>query len=80
MTSSIQVFSNRESLLEANAVLITQLQNRLRVKRFRANENDTSKLEYMKTLTETLKVQNGILESCQLDDIKEEIAKLKGSK
>ena len=78
MTSSIQVFSNRESLLEANAVLITQLQNRLRVKRFRANENDNSKLEYMKALTESLKVQNDILESCQLDDIKEEIDNLKG--
>lgn len=78
MTSSIQVFSNRESLLEANAALITQLQDRLRVKRFRANENDTSKLEYMKALTEAVKVQNDILESCQLDEIKEEIDNLKG--
>jgi hypothetical protein len=78
MTSEIQYFSNRDSLLSANAVLITQLQNRLRVKRFRANENDTSKLEYMKALTEAVKVQNDILESCQLDEIKEEIDNLKG--
>lgn len=77
MNSIIQDFSNRDSLLSANAALITQLQNRLHAKRFRANENDTSKLEYMKTLTEALKVQNEILANVELDEIKEEISKLK---
>jgi len=45
MNTQIQEFSSREDLLSANAELITQLQKRLQVKRFRANENDTSKLE-----------------------------------
>jgi len=77
MNPQIQEFSNRDSLLSANAALITQLQNRLQVKRFRANENDTSKLEYIKTLSEALKIQNEILANAELDEIKEEISKLK---
>lgn len=80
MNSQIQEFSNRDSLLSANAALITQLQNRLQVKRFRTNENDNSKLEYMKTLSEALKVQNEILANIELDEIKEQIEKLKGVK
>lgn len=78
MNTQIQEFSSREDLLSANAELITQLQKRLQVKRFRANENDNSKLEYMKALTDAVKVQNEILANAELDDIKEEIAKLKG--
>lgn len=70
-------FANREDLLSANAALITQLQKRLQVKRFRANENDTSKLEYMKTLSKALETQNSILANAELDEIKEEIAKMK---
>lgn len=77
MNTQVQDFSNHDSLLSANAALITQLQNRLQVKRFRANENDNSKLEYMKTLSEALKVQNEILANAELDEIKEEIARLK---
>lgn len=79
MNSLIQQFSNREDLLQVNAVLISQFQKRLQAKRFRATENDNSRLEYMKALTEAVRVQNEVLASVELDDIKEEIAKLKGA-
>lgn len=77
MNSPIQEFSNREDLLQVNAVLISQFQNRLQAKRFRATENDHYKLEYMKALTEAVKVQNEVLQAAEIEEIKEEIAKLK---
>ena len=77
MNTQVQEFSNREDLLQVNAVLISQYQKRLQAKRFRATENDNSKLEYMKALTEAVKVQNEVIANTELDEIKEEIAKLK---
>lgn len=77
MNSQLQ-FANREDLLQVNAGLISQFLRRLQAKRFRATENDNSKLEYMKALTEAVRVQNEVLASAELDDIKAEIEKLKG--
>jgi hypothetical protein len=70
-------FANREDLLQVNAGLISQFQKRLQAKRFRATENDSSKLAYMQALTEAVRVQNEVLASAELDEIKEEISKLK---
>lgn len=78
MNSQIQEFSNRGDLLQVNAGLISQYQKRLQAKRFRATENDSSKLAYMQALTEAVRVQNEVLASAELDDIKAEIEKLKG--
>ncbi len=77
MNSQLE-FANREDLLQVNAGLISQFQKRLQAKRFRATENDNSKLEYMKALTEAVRVQNEVIANHELDDIKEEIARLKG--
>lgn len=71
-------FANREDLLQVNSGLISQFQKRLQAKRFRATENDSSKLAYMQALTEAVRVQNEVIASCELDEIKEEIARLKG--
>lgn len=70
-------FSNRESLLTANAVLIANLQDRLRAKRYRSQDVDASKLGHINALIEALHVQNEILASAELDEIKEEIEKMK---
>lgn len=73
-------FTSREELLQVNAGLICQLQGRLRAKRYRPQEGDVSKLGHINSLIEALKVQNEILANAELDEIKEEIAKLKGTK
>lgn len=70
-------FKTRDSLLQANAAIIIQLQNRLNVKRYRVNEADGSKLGYMNALVGALKVQNEILQAAEIEDIKAELEKLK---
>jgi len=70
-------FSSRNSLLNANSELIVQLQNRLKAKRFRPQEGDSTKLAYMRVYLQAIQVQNSILKDTELDEIKNEIEELK---
>jgi hypothetical protein len=70
-------FSNRESLLSVNSALIAQLQDRLKAKRFRPQEGDSSKLGYIRALIQALQAQNAILKDAELDELKKEIEELK---
>jgi hypothetical protein len=70
-------FSNRDSLLSVNSALIAQLQDRLKAKRFRPQEGDSSKLGYIRALIQALHAQNAILKDAELDDLKKEIEELK---
>lgn len=69
--------TSRDSLLQANASIISQLQDRLNVKRYRVNEADASKLGFINALVGAIKVQNEILQAAEIEEIKEEIEKLK---
>lgn len=68
--------SSRESLLNANAEIIQQLQDRLKAKRFRLQEGDSVKLAYIRVFVQALQVQNSILHDVELDDIKKRIEAL----
>ena len=70
-------FSSRESLLSANSDLITQLQKRIHVKRFRIQEGDSIKLAYVRVYIQALQAQNAILKDSELDEIKAELEELK---
>lgn len=69
--------SSRESLLKVNAQLITTLQNRVNVKRFRVQEGDSVKLGYIRALIQALQVQNAILKDIELDAIKQELEEVR---
>lgn len=69
--------SNREALIKANSVLISQLQARLKAKRFRPQEGDTCKLGYIRALIQALQAQNSILADFELTELKKEIDELK---
>ena len=77
MNKTITDFSNRESLLSANSVLIAQLQARLKAKRFRPQEGDSIRIGYMRALIQALQCQNAILKDAELDDLKKELEELK---
>ncbi|KKG49235.1 hypothetical protein [Methanosarcina mazei] len=77
MNKTITDFSNRESLLSANSVLIAQLQARLKAKRFRPQEGDSTRIGYMRALIQALQCQNAILKDAELDDLKKELEELK---
>lgn len=77
MNKTITDFSNRESLLSAASVLITQLQARLKAKRFRPQEGDSIRIGYMRALIQALQCQNAILKDVELDDLKKELEELK---
>lgn len=77
MNKTITDFSNRESLLSANSVLISQLQARLKAKRFRPQEGDSIRIGYMRALIQALQCQNAILKDAELDDLKKELEELK---
>ncbi|AKB19540.1 hypothetical protein [Methanosarcina sp. WWM596] len=70
-------FSKRESLLSSNSEIIKQLQERLKAKRFRPQEGDSTKLAYMRVYLQAIQVQNSILKDTELDEIKNEIEELK---
>lgn len=72
------IFSSRESLLSANSELIEQLQERLKVKRFRPQEGDGVKLAYMRVYIQALQAQNAILKDNELDEIQKRIEALEG--
>jgi hypothetical protein len=68
--------SSRESLLNANAEIIQQLQDRLKAKRFRPQEGDSIKLAYVRVFVEALKTQNSILKDLELEDLKDRLEAL----
>ena len=70
-------YSSRESLLKANSELILNLQKRINVTRFRAQEADSIKLGYVRALIQAVQAQNAILKDSELDDLKTEIAELR---
>ena len=70
-------FSTREGLLKVNSELITQLQTRLKAKRFRPQEGDSVKLGYIRVLVQALQAQNAILKDSELDEIKNDLEELK---
>lgn len=79
MANNIQEFSSRESLLSVNSVLITQLQDRLKAKRFRPQEGDSVRIGYIRALIQALQCQNAILKDIELDEIKKRIAVLEST-
>jgi hypothetical protein len=70
-------FSCRESLIKTNADLISNLQKRISVKRFRPQEGDSIKLGYIRALIQALQVQNSILKDSEIDELKTEIEELR---
>lgn len=66
-------YSSRESLLSANSELITQLQDRLRAKRFRPQEGDRSRLAHGRLFLQALQVQNSILKDLELQDLQQRV-------
>jgi hypothetical protein len=72
--------SSRESLLTANAEIITQLQNRLKAKRFRPQDGDALKLAYIRVFIQALQVQNAIMKDSELDEFKKRLEALEGTK
>ena len=77
MTTNIQDFSYRESLILVNSVLIAQLRDRLKAKRFRPQDGDSLKISYIRALIQALTWQNAILKDTELDDLKKEIEELR---
>lgn len=77
MTTNIQDFSSRDSLISVNSALIAQLRDRLKAKRFRPQEGDSVRIGYMRALIQALQCQNAILKDTELDDLKKEIEELK---
>lgn len=71
-------YSSRESLLSVNSELISQIQYRLKAKRFRPQEGDSLKLSYMRVFLQALQVQNTILKDSELEDLKERLEVLEG--
>ncbi len=70
-------FPCRESLLKVNAELISNLQKRINVKRFRPQEGDSIKLGYIRALIQALQVQNAILKDVELDALKKELEEVR---
>ena len=77
MTTNIQDFSSRESLISVNSVLIAQLRDRLKAKRFRPQDGDSLKISYIRALIQALTWQNAIQKDTELDDLKKEIEELR---
>jgi hypothetical protein len=71
----IKTFS-RDYLLQANGEIIKQLQARIRGKRFRVQEGDLVKIQYMKTLIYALRCANEILKDIQLEEFDERLKTL----
>lgn len=79
MTNTYRDFTSREALLSANSVLIAQLQDRLKAKRFRPQEGDSIKIGYIRVLIQALQAQNAILKDIELDEFKKRLEALESS-
>jgi hypothetical protein len=77
MSENIFDFSDRNSLIHANAVLISQLQSRLKMKRWRVQEGESLRVSYFRTLILALQAQNAILKDGEMDQLKAEIVEHK---
>lgn len=77
MQEKIVNFSDRSSLIEANALLISQLQNRLKMKRWRVQEGESLKVSYYRVLIQALECQNRVLKDVEVDQLKQDIEELK---
>lgn len=64
---ALEIYS-RDDLLRANGEIIKQLQARIKGKRFRVQEGDLIKIQYLKTLIYALKCANEILKDAQLEE------------
>lgn len=80
MANENQEFSNRNELLRANSAIISQIQARLKAKRYRPTDADNSKLGYINSLVGAVKLQADLIKDTELDEIKAEIEKLKAQK
>jgi hypothetical protein len=69
-------FSSRELLLKANSEIISQIQARIRGKRFRVQEGDSIKLAYFRVLIQALTLQNTILRDAEIEDLQDRIKAL----
>lgn len=77
MTNDNNNFSDRNSLIQANALLISQLRDRLKMKRWRVQEGESLKVSYYRALIQALQTQNSILKDSEMDELKKEIEELK---
>ena len=72
-------FKDRNSLIHANAILISQLQSRLKAKRWRVQEGESLRVSYFRTLILALQAQNAILKDSELDELKKRLEALESS-
>ena len=72
----VLIFSSRELLISANSEMISQLQDRLKAKRFRPQEGDSIKLAYMRVFIQALTLQNAILRDSELEELQDRIKAL----
>jgi hypothetical protein len=72
---ALEIYS-RDDLLRANGEIIKQLQARIKGKRFRIQEGDLIKIQYMKTLIYALKSANEILKDTQLEEFDKKLRTL----
>ena len=79
MTNNFPDFSNREALLKVNSALISQLQARLKAKRWRVQEGENIKISYIRALIQALQTQNQILKDTELDEFKKRLEALENS-
>jgi hypothetical protein len=73
----LENISSRKSLLRVNAELIVQLQKRVNVTRFRAQDGDSIKLGYIRALIQALQVQNNVLKDVELDALRHELEEVR---
>ncbi|MDY0129819.1 MAG: hypothetical protein RBR63_06500, partial [Methanosarcina vacuolata] len=59
-----------------NSELISQLQDRLKAKRFRPQEGDSIKLAYIRVFIQALTLQNTILRDAEIEELQERIKAL----
>lgn len=71
----LKTFS-RDDLLQANGEIIKLLRARIKGKRFRVQEGDLVKIQYLKTLIYSLRCMNEILKYKQLDELDKKLKTL----
>jgi hypothetical protein len=68
---------SRQAIIKANSILITQLRNRLKAKRFRSVESDNIKQGYIRLLIQALKCQSDVLGALEVELLRQEVSELK---
>lgn len=67
----------RESLLNHNAELLSDIKKKIGLKRFKVSEGDGVKLAYMRVYVQAIQAQASILKDLELNDLKVELEELK---